>query len=113
MDEDLESIVEGLIETKLRRLEEEFHLEIEQLKAENKKLNADNKMLNDKIDQLLPLNDKVEEFKRQIERLNADNEMLKENEQKQEKLIRKLLNERENDAIASTTGFCRQNIEIF
>ena len=29
----MESIVEGLIETKLRRLKEEFHSEIEQLKS--------------------------------------------------------------------------------
>ena len=70
----MESIVEGLIEAKLRRLKEEFHSEIAQL--------------------------------------NADNKMLKENDEKQEKLIRKLLNERENDAIASTTGFYRQNIKI-
>ena len=70
----MESIVEGLIEAKLRRLKEAFHSEIEQLKA--------------------------------------DNNMLEENDEKQEKLIRKLLNERENDAIASTTDFCRQNIKI-
>ena len=70
----MESIVDTLIETKLRRLKEEFHSKIAQLKADNK--------------------------------------MLKENDEKQEKLIRKLLNERENDAIASTTGFYRKNIKI-
>ena len=77
----MESIVEGLIEAKLRRLKEEFHLEIERLDGDNKELKADNKKLNDKV-----------------EEMKADNEILKEN-------YKRLLNERENDVTASATGF--------
>ena len=56
----MESIVEGLIETKLRRLKEEFHSEIDRLNGEikrldgdNKELKADNKMLKENYKRLL------------------------------------------------------------
>ena len=89
---DLDRVNNDPIETRFRRLEEEFKSKID-------RLNDDNKKLNDKVNELLPLKDEVNQLKETVKKQETEIQRLLGNQRND-----KDINKQDNAAVSIATG---------